>query len=53
MARITPAPRVRLKVDLLGRLEARTADDRIIRLPGRHAQALFALLVLGASTAFA
>ena len=42
----TAAPRVRLKVDLLGRLDARTADDRHIRLPGRHAQALFALLVL-------
>jgi DNA-binding SARP family transcriptional activator len=40
------AQRVRLKVDLLGRLDARTADDRPIRLPGRHAQALFALLVL-------
>jgi DNA-binding SARP family transcriptional activator len=39
-------PRLRLKVDLLGRLEARTANDRPIRLPGRHAQALFALLVL-------
>src|SRR5207344_1221288 len=46
MASSTPAPRVRLKVDLLGRLDARTADDRNIRLPGRHAQALFALLVL-------
>lgn len=42
----TAAQRVRLKVDLLGRLDARTADDRHIRLPGRHAQALFALLVL-------
>ena len=40
------AQRVRLKVDLLGRLDARTSDDRPIRLPGRHAQALFALLVL-------
>ena len=46
MAGRVPAPRVRLKVDLLGRLEARTSDDRNIRLPGRHAQALFALLVL-------
>ena len=36
-----PAP-----VRLLGRLEARTAGGRQIRLPGRHAQALFALLVL-------
>jgi DNA-binding SARP family transcriptional activator len=46
MANRIAAPRVRLKVDLLGRLDARTADDRHIRLPGRHAQALFALLVL-------
>ncbi len=40
------AQRVRLNVDLLGRLDARTSDGRPIRLPGRHAQALFALLVL-------
>ena len=46
MASRVPAPRVRLKVDLLGRLEARTSADRPIRLPGRQAQALFALLVL-------
>lgn len=46
MASSTPVTRLRLKVDLLGRLDARTADDRHIRLPGRHAQALFALLVL-------
>ena len=46
MASSTPALRVRLQVDLLGRLDARTADGRHIRLPGRHAQALFALLVL-------
>ena len=46
MARSTPVTRLRLRVDLLGRLDARTADDRHIRLPGRHAQALFGLLVL-------
>ena len=46
MASTTRVTRLRLKVDLLGRLDARTADDRHIRLPGRHAQALFALLVL-------
>jgi DNA-binding SARP family transcriptional activator len=39
-------PTVRLRVDLLGRLDARTAGGRPIRLTGRHAQALFALLVL-------
>jgi DNA-binding SARP family transcriptional activator len=37
---------VRLHVDLLGRLDARTTAGRHVRLPGRHAQALFALLVL-------
>ncbi len=46
MASTTPVPRLRLKVDLLGRLDARTLDDQHIRLQGRHAQALFALLVL-------
>jgi DNA-binding SARP family transcriptional activator len=46
MSSCSPAPRVRLKVDLLGRLDARTDDGRHIRLPGRHAQALFALIVL-------
>jgi DNA-binding SARP family transcriptional activator len=39
-------PRIRLQVDLLGRLDARTTSGRHIRLPGRHAQALFAILVL-------
>lgn len=47
MATVIPCPSVRLRVDLLGRLDARTADGRAIRLTGRHAQALFALLVLG------
>ncbi len=46
MVSSSPASRVRLKVDLLGRLDARTDEGRHIRLPGRHAQALFALLVL-------
>jgi DNA-binding SARP family transcriptional activator len=46
MASIADEPRIRLQVALLGRLEARTLDGRSIRLPGRHAQALFALLVL-------
>ena len=41
-----PNPKVRLRVELLGRLEARTVSGRPIRLTGRHAQALFALLVL-------
>ena len=38
--------RVRLRVALLGRLDAETPDGRHLRLQGRHAQALFALLVL-------
>jgi DNA-binding SARP family transcriptional activator len=46
MVTIGSGPGVRLDVDLLGRLDARTAVGRPIRLPGRHAQALFALLVL-------
>ena len=46
MAAIGSVPNVRLQVDLLGRLDARTAAGRQVRLPGRHAQALFALLVL-------
>src|SRR4249919_1270005 len=46
MATVISCPSVRLRVDLLGRLDARTADGRPIRLTGRHAQALFALLVL-------
>ncbi len=46
MATDIPCPPVRLRVGLLGRLDARTSDERPIRLTGRHAQALFALLVL-------
>lgn len=46
MSTIVANPRIRLRVDLLGRLDARTTSGRHIRLPGRHAQALFALLVL-------
>jgi DNA-binding SARP family transcriptional activator len=46
MSMIGDERRVRLRVDLLGRLDARTADGPQVRLPGRHAQALFALLVL-------
>ena len=38
--------RVRLRVALFGRLDAETPDGRHLRLQGRHAQALFALLVL-------
>lgn len=37
---------IRLRVDLLGRLDALTVAGRHIRLPGRHAQALLALLVI-------
>jgi DNA-binding SARP family transcriptional activator len=43
---MTPSPGVSLRVELLGRLDIRTANDREIHLSGRHAQALFALLVL-------
>jgi len=46
MATIIPSPRVRLQVDLLGRFDARTSSGQHLRLPGRHAQALFALLLL-------
>jgi DNA-binding SARP family transcriptional activator len=46
MSTIEAVTRIRLRVDLLGRLDARTISGRHIRLPGRHAQALFALLVL-------
>jgi DNA-binding SARP family transcriptional activator len=46
MQTIAASAHVRLRVDLLGRLDARTTSGRHIRLPGRHAQALFALLVL-------
>ena len=42
----TIPPRDTIQVDLLGRLEARTASGEDITLSGRHAQALFALLVL-------
>jgi DNA-binding SARP family transcriptional activator len=40
------SPRLRLRVELLGRLDVWTSAGGRIRLPGRHAQALFALLVL-------
>lgn len=46
MGHAAPAAGTALRVNLLGRLEARTRDDRAIPLSGRHAQALFALLVL-------
>ena len=46
MPKIGTSPTVRLEVDLLGRLDVRAATGRPVRLPGRHAQALFALLVL-------
>jgi DNA-binding SARP family transcriptional activator len=46
MVMIGPSGTVRLEVDLLGRLDARTPSGNHLRLPGRHAQALFALLVL-------
>ena len=46
MPTIEPGLRIRVRVGLLGRLDARTTSGRHIRLPGRHAQALFALLVL-------
>lgn len=46
MAIIGSRTPVRLDVGLLGRLDARTPGGGHIRLPGRHAQALFALLVL-------
>ena len=43
---MTPNQGVHLRVELLGRLDVRTQTDREIRLTGRHAQALFGLLVL-------
>ena len=46
MPTIGTSPTVRLEVDLLGRLDVRAATGGRVRLPGRHAQALFALLVL-------
>jgi DNA-binding SARP family transcriptional activator len=46
MTRHAHGPRPLLRVDLLGQLEVRTARDVPIHLGGRHAPALFALLVL-------
>ncbi len=46
MQRLDATVRVQLRIALLGRLDARTGNGRPVRLPGRHAQALFALLVL-------
>ncbi len=46
MRHAAPIPGDSLHVDLLGRLEARTSSGREVPLSGRHAQALFALLVL-------
>lgn len=46
MRHAAPIPGDRLHVHLLGRLEARTSSGREVPLSGRHAQALFALLVL-------
>lgn len=46
MRHAAPIPGDSLHVSLLGRLEARTSSGRDVPLSGRHAQALFALLVL-------
>lgn len=46
MRHVTPTPGATVHVNLLGRLEVRTAADRVVPLTGRHAQALFALLAL-------
>ena len=46
MATIIPRASVTLQMDLLGRFEARTPMGLRLHIPGRHAQALFALLVL-------
>ncbi len=46
MRKIQRRTGVSLHVQLLGRIEVATADGVPIRLSGRHAQALFALLVL-------
>lgn len=46
MPKIRTSPALRLEADLLGRLDVRAPTGRQVRLPGRHAQALFALLVL-------
>src|SRR5215213_1742544 len=45
-AAVTSNPGVHLRVELLGRLDIRTETGSEIRLTGRHAQALFGLLVL-------
>ena len=42
----SPTGRVILRVELLGRLEVRTSRGTCVHLGGRHAPALFALLVL-------
>ena len=46
MARRGAAPQALLQVDLLGRIEVRTAAGARVSFAGRHAPALFALLVL-------
>ena len=46
MARRGAAPQALLQVDLLGRIEVRTAAGARVTFAGRHAPALFALLVL-------
>ena len=46
MTRREPIPRARIRVRLLGSLEVQTTRRIPIRLGSRHAQALFALLVL-------
>jgi DNA-binding SARP family transcriptional activator len=46
MPRVEPIQRAILRVNLLGRLDVRAASGAAVRLGGRHAPALFALLVL-------
>ena len=46
MPRVEPIQRTILHVNLLGRLDVRAASGAAVRLGGRHAPALFALLVL-------
>ena len=46
MARRVSAPRPTLQIDLLGRIEVRTMAGIRVTFAGRHAPALFALLVL-------
>jgi DNA-binding SARP family transcriptional activator len=46
MARPRAAPGALLQVDLLGRIEVRTAAGTRVSFAGRHAPALFALLIL-------